>query len=247
SPYSGGYGPSTPPPAPQAYATPAYGDTAAYAAPSAPVGATGGAGSGGKSNKPVLIGSGVVAVLAVIGVIAAIVLNGGKDDDKNQAGGTGGQSAAPAPADPGGGNGSTGGSAGGAGTAGGSTGGNANGTGKGTGNGNANGNGNGNANGAQTKVKEGDKSKTIEPDKCTKAYDNFQDKTKKSSPDFKYIYVDSVKECLQAAGWKYRVDKVNENTWGKGTVMTQQPQSGDPFDPKTDQFVLTVSTGESGS
>ncbi|MFG2181285.1 protein kinase [Streptomyces abikoensis] len=247
SPYNGGYGPSTPPPGPQAYATPAYAETPAYAAPSAPVGAGGGAGSGGKSNKSVLIGSGVVAVLAVIGVIVAIVVNGHEKDNTN-AGGTGGGSAAPAPADPGGGNGSTtGGSAGGAGTSGGSAGGNTGGTGKGNGNGNANGNANGTAGGTQAKVKEGDKSKTIEPDKCTKAYDSFQDKSKKSSPDFKYIYIDSVKECMQAAGWKYRVDKVNENTWGKGTVMTQQPQSGDPFDPKTDQFVLTVSTGESGS
>ncbi|MEU3352044.1 protein kinase [Streptomyces sp. NPDC037389] len=236
SPYNGGYGPSTPPPAPQAYPTPAYTDAPAYAAPSAPIGATGGSGSGGKSNKPVLIGSAVVAVLAVIGVIAAFALKGGSDNNKTEAGGNG-QSSAPAPADPGGGNGSTTGGSGGG--AGGSAGGNANGTGKGT--------GNGNANGAQTKVKEGDKSKVIETDKCTKAYDNFQDKTKKSAPGFQYIYIDSVKECLQAAGWKYRVDKVNENTWGKGTVMTQQPQSGDPFDPKTDQFVLTVSTGESGS
>ncbi|MFI9205703.1 protein kinase [Streptomyces sp. NPDC053048] len=213
SPYNGGYGPSTPAPGPQGYATtpqpyqPGPSTPPPYTSPSAP--ASGG--SGGKSNKPVLIGSGVVAVLAVIGVIAAIALNGGgkknEADDK--------PTQAPSSATTGGGV-----------TAGG--------TGGATG-------------GTQAKVKEGDKSKTIDAERCTKAYDNYRDKTKKSAPDFKYIYIDSVKACLVAAGWKYRVDTVNENTWGKGTVMTQLPDSGDPFDPNTGQFVLTVSTGEAPS
>ncbi|MEU4209773.1 protein kinase [Streptomyces sp. NPDC026206] len=220
NPYGGGYAPATPPPGPQGYqtnpapyqagpSTPA----APYAAPSAPVGggSSGSHGSGGKSNKPVLIGSGVVAVLAVIGVIAAIALNGG--GSKNQADDNPSQS--PASATPGGGNISGGGTAG--------------------------------AGGTQAKVKEGDKSKTVGREKCTKAYDNYRDKSKKSAPDFKYIYIDSVKDCLQAAGWKYRVDVVNENTWGKGTVMTQNPETGDPFDPKNGEFVLTVSTGEAAS
>ncbi|MFI9238976.1 protein kinase [Streptomyces sp. NPDC053079] len=226
NPYNGGYAQTPPPPGPQGYQTPppAYQaggtPTAPYPAASGPVsgsGGTGGAGgSAGKSNKPVIIGSGVVAVLAVIGVIAAIALNGGgsKDEANDK------PSPNPSAATPGGGN-----------VTGGATGG---GTGGGTG-------------GTQAKVKEGDKSKTVEREKCTKAYDNYRDKSKKSAPDFKYIYIDSVKECLQAAGWKYRVDVVNENTWGKGTVMTQMPDTGDPFDPKNGEFVLTVSTGQSAS
>ncbi len=217
-PYGPGYGHATPPQGPPAYQTPAPayqtgpGTPPPYAAPSAPVGAASGSG-GGKSNKPVLIGSGVVAVLAVIGVVAAIALNG-NSGTKNEA--RGDSSASPATVGPGGGNGAT---------TGGTTGG-------------------GTTGGTQSKVKEGDKSKIIGTEKCTKAYDNYRDKSKKSAPDFKYIYIDSVKECLQAAGWKYRVDPQNENTWGKGTVMAQQPQTGDPFDPKTGEFVLTVSTGE---
>ncbi|GAA2708484.1 MULTISPECIES: protein kinase [Streptomyces] len=219
-PYSGPYGPATPPQGPPAYAAPAAGYQAGpgtpppYSAPAAPNAPVSGSG-GGKGNKPVVIGSAVVAVLAVIGVITAIVLNkGGHDDNNNQAqGGGSSQSAAPAP---GGGN-----TTGGSGTGGGS--------------------------GAQAKVKDGDKSKTIPTEKCTKAYDSYSDKSKKTTPDFKYLYIDSVKECLQAAGWKYRVDVTNENTWGKGTVMTQQPEAGDPFDPKNGTVVLQVSTGESGS
>ncbi|GAA0351060.1 protein kinase domain-containing protein [Streptomyces blastmyceticus] len=225
-PYGGGYGPSTPPSGPVGYPTPAQpfqggqggqGTPPPYSAPS-PAPSSGG---GGKSNKPVLIGSAVVAVLAVIGVIAAISLNGKSDDSGNQASGK--QSQSPATAAPVGGS-DSGGSAGGS-TSGGGTG------------------------GTQSQHKEGDKTKTIDKQKCTNAYDYYNDKTKKTAPNFSYFYVDSVKACLQAAGWKYRVDVQPENTWGKGTVLSQTPKEGDPFDPKSasEQFVLTVSTGDPAS
>ncbi|MEV5374822.1 protein kinase domain-containing protein [Streptomyces nondiastaticus] len=235
-PYNGGYGPSSG--AQQAaggYPTPVQPFQAGPGGPSTPppystgpstaVGSP--SGGGGKSNKAVIVGSAVVAVLAVIGVIAAITLGGGKKDDEAGSGGTtGGQSQAPVAPNPGGG--STGGgttSTSGGATAGGSTG------------------------GTQSKHKEGDKSKTIDPAKCTKAYEYYSDKSKKSAPDFRYMYIDSVKSCLQAAGWKYRIDPSSENTWGKGTVLNQVPAAGDPFDPKSpsDQFVLTVSTGDPAS
>ncbi|WKU45751.1 protein kinase [Streptomyces sp. VNUA116] len=235
-PYNGGYGPSSG--AQQAaggYPTPVQPFQAGPGGPSTPppystgpsttVGSP--SGGGGKSNKAVIVGSAVVAVLAVIGVIAAITLGGGKKDDEAGSGGTtGGQSQAPVAPNPGGG--STGGgttSTSGGATAGGSTG------------------------GTQSKHKEGDKSKTIDPAKCTKAYEYYSDKSKKSAPDFRYMYIDSVKSCLQAAGWKYRIDVSSENTWGKGTVLNQVPAAGDPFDPKSpsDQFVLTVSTGDPAS
>ncbi|MFF4405248.1 protein kinase [Streptomyces sp. NPDC001262] len=205
NPY-GGYNPSTPPPTVQGgYQPPA---PAYQTPPPAPAPA-----DSGRSNKPVLIGSAVVAVLAVVGVIAAIALNG-QDNNKNDQAGGGKSSNAPVAPGGAGGQGSTSGGGGGA---------------------------------AQSKHKDGDKSKTIDKEKCTQAYDAYNDKTKKTAPDFKYLYIDSVKECLQAAGWKYRVDPVSENTWGKGTVMTQSPEAGDPFDPKSAQFVLTVSTGDPAS
>ncbi|MGW2598264.1 protein kinase domain-containing protein [Streptomyces klenkii] len=238
-PYGGGYGPSSGAqqgaPGGPGYPTPVQPFQAGPGGPSTPppystgpstsVGSP--SGGGGKSNKGVVIGSAVVAGLAVIGVIAAIALSGGGGDKGDEAGGsggtTGGQSQAPAP----GGGGTTGGTtttSGGT-TSGGSTG------------------------GTQSKHKEGDKSKTIDPAKCTKAYEYYSDKSKKSAPDFRYMYIDSVKSCLQAAGWKYRIDPSSENTWGKGTVLNQVPAAGDPFDPKSpsDQFVLTVSTGDPAS
>ncbi|GAA3054724.1 serine/threonine protein kinase [Streptomyces olivoverticillatus] len=210
-PYSGGYGPSTPPPAPQSYPTPAPAYQTGPSTPP-PYSAPSSSGQGGgKNNKPVLIGSGVVAVLAVIGVIAAVALNGGgkTDDASKNKPSQSAASAAPA--------GGTGGTSGSGGTTG--------------------------------KHRDGDKSKTIDKEKCTQAYDVYNDKTKKSAPDFRYMYIDSVKECLQAAGWKYRVDTQNENTWGQGTVLSQTPDAGDPFDPKSpsSEFVLTVSTGEPSS
>ncbi|CAM5481577.1 protein kinase domain-containing protein [Streptomyces abikoensis] len=240
-PYGGGYGPSTgaqqggpgyPTPVQPFQAGPGGPSTPPpYAAPSSggssPAGSSSG---GGKSNKAVIIGSAVVAVLAVIGVVAAITLSGGdKGTEAGSSGGTsGGQSQAPVTGAPAPGGGTTGGttSTGGGGTtSGGSTG------------------------GTQSKHKEGDKSKTIDPAKCTKAYEYYSDKSKKSAPDFRYMYIDSVKSCLQAAGWKYRIDVSSENTWGKGTVLNQVPAAGDPFDPKSpsDQFVLTVSTGDPAS
>ncbi|WP_424892990.1 protein kinase domain-containing protein [Streptomyces sp. XH2] len=236
-PYNGGYGPSSG--AQQAaggYPTPVQSFQAGPGGPSTPppysTGASTSVGSpsgGGKSNKGVIIGSAVVAVLAVIGVIAAITLTGGdKDNEAGSGGTTGGQSQAPATGAPAPGGGTTSGgttTSGGGTTAGGSTG------------------------GTQSKHKEGDKSKTIDPAKCTKAYEYYSDKSKKSAPDFRYMYIDSVKSCLQAAGWKYRIDVSSENTWGKGTVLNQVPAAGDPFDPKSpsDQFVLTVSTGDPAS
>jgi hypothetical protein len=68
--YAGQHGPSTPPP---------------YNLSPQP--ATGGPG-GAKSNKPVVIGSVLVALIAVGGLITALVMNGGSGDD-NKGGGHG--------------------------------------------------------------------------------------------------------------------------------------------------------------
>ena len=108
TPYQPGpYGTPTPPPATPApsYGYPQQGgyqppaQTAAYAPqqgtstpppynltpqPTTPVSSgSGGSGSGGgKSNKPVIIGSILVAVVAIGGLITALTLNGGSDDNK---------------------------------------------------------------------------------------------------------------------------------------------------------------------
>ncbi|MER0246175.1 protein kinase [Streptomyces sp. HSW2009] len=91
--------------------------------------------------------------------------------------------------------------------------------------------------------KEGDKSKTIDPEKCTDAYEAPDKTGSYIMPKFQYLYIDSVKTCLKKAGWKYEVVPMNESVWGKGTVMEYTFDQREPFDPKEDKVELTVSTG----
>ena len=64
-------------------------------------------------------------------------------------------------------------------------------------------------------------------------------------PDLSFKYIDSVKSCLQQAGWHYKINSEDEHLWGKGIVLTQTPQSYTEFDPKTTTITLVVSTGKS--
>ncbi|MEV5509183.1 protein kinase domain-containing protein [Streptomyces orinoci] len=153
-----------------------------------------------KSNKPVIMGSAVVAVLAVIGVIVAISLKSGGSDVK----------ADPTPSHP------------------------------------VQQSATPQGGGTEGKFKDGDKTKTIDATKCTQATDSYNDKTKKNAPDFTYLYIDSVKQCFQAANWKYKVVFQDENLWGKGMVLAQNPIPGDTFDPNS-TMTLTVSTGQAAS
>ncbi|MEU5611912.1 protein kinase [Streptomyces sparsogenes] len=92
----------------------------------------------------------------------------------------------------------------------------------------------------------GDKSKTIDPEKCTDATESYEQKGAYNVPDFQNLYIDSVKKCIRAAGWKYRVTTEDENLWGKGTVLNYTYRNYEPYDPKTDTIELTVSTGMPG-
>ncbi|QKV93713.1 protein kinase [Streptomyces sp. NA02950] len=89
----------------------------------------------------------------------------------------------------------------------------------------------------------GNKNMTIDPEKCTDAYENSEEKGTYSVPDFQNKYIDSVKKCIQKAGWKYRVTTEDENLWGKGTVLNYTFRNYEPYDPDTDTIELTVSTG----
>ncbi|MET8180297.1 protein kinase [Streptomyces sp. NPDC005336] len=94
----------------------------------------------------------------------------------------------------------------------------------------------------QSGFRMGDKTKTIETEKCTDAYEG-DEKGTYSVPDFQNLYIDSVKKCLKAAGWKYRVVPEDENLWGKGTVLNYTYRNYEPYNPDTDTIELTVSTG----
>ncbi|MDT0545435.1 MULTISPECIES: protein kinase [Streptomyces] len=94
--------------------------------------------------------------------------------------------------------------------------------------------------------REGDKTKVIDPEKCTDASEAYDQKGAYNVPDFQNLYIDSVKKCIRAAGWKYNVVTEDENLWGKGTVLNYTYRNYEPYDPKTDTIELTVSTGMPG-
>lgn len=52
-----------------------------------------------------------------------------------------------------------------------------------------------------------------------------------------------MKECLQAAGWKWNLDDEDDNTWPDGAVLQQFPEQGTDVDPDNVEIQLSVSTG----
>ncbi|WP_371578802.1 protein kinase [Streptomyces sp. NBC_01314] len=90
-----------------------------------------------------------------------------------------------------------------------------------------------------------DTSKAIESTECTEPTESYNDPDKIELPDFTFKNIDSVKKCLQAAGWVADVQKVDENTYGEGTVMEQYPTADEDVDPKDmPSIILKVSTGD---
>ncbi|MFS4106311.1 protein kinase [Streptomyces sp. SID8381] len=89
-----------------------------------------------------------------------------------------------------------------------------------------------------------DTSKTIDADKCREPQESYNDPDKIRLPDFQYKYIQSVKECFQAAGWKLKITDVDDNTWGEGTVLNQFPAADTDLDPDNMPTIqLNVSTG----
>ncbi|MEU5098349.1 protein kinase [Streptomyces sp. NPDC020996] len=147
---------------------------------------------GGRSNKPVVVGSVIVSLVAVGGLLIALATQGDGSDKKGK---DGGSSASPTVT-----------------RAAGYTG--------------------------------PDTSRTIDSTECTEPQESYNDPDKIELPDFRFKYIKSVKECLQAAGWGLKINDVDENTYGEGAVMKQFPAAGTDVDP-TDmpQIQLDVSTG----
>ncbi|MFJ6696587.1 protein kinase [Streptomyces sp. NPDC091272] len=172
-PQQGGY--ATPPPSP--YAQPSA-QTPQAPAPQHP--------PARKNNLPLVIGAIVVALLAIGGVVYAMVPGEKKDPGTEADGQTTGQ---------------------------------------------------------QEGFKGPDRSKTIKSTECTSPDENDLDPAKVDAPDFVFKNVRSVKECLQAAGWKFQEKSTDENQWGEETVIDQYPRAGTAMDPDRTTIELTVSTG----
>ncbi|MFJ2474401.1 protein kinase [Streptomyces sp. NPDC087659] len=215
-PYQPGpYGPSTPTPAPTPLPGPApsYGYPQQQAGPvpgpayqtQAPVppayhlspqqtGAPAPSGSG-RRNMPLVVGSVVVALLAVGGVITALSLNKG-DDEGGSGGGGGTDPSASAPAVAG--------------------------------------------------HKPPERNRTIDTDECTDATEDSDDPAKVQAPSFIYKDVISVKSCLQAAGWKFKVTEKDDPQFAEDQVINQFPTEGTAVVPGNQTFELTVGTGNPG-
>ncbi|NEA51102.1 Stk1 family PASTA domain-containing Ser/Thr kinase [Streptomyces sp. SID10815] len=89
-----------------------------------------------------------------------------------------------------------------------------------------------------------DTSKTIETSECSEPQESYDDPNKIRLPDFQYKYIKSVKACFQAAGWKWKIKDVDDNTWGEGTVLDQFPSADSDLDQnKMPTIELSVSTG----
>ncbi|MFD9813248.1 protein kinase [Streptomyces sp. NPDC059080] len=91
-----------------------------------------------------------------------------------------------------------------------------------------------------------DKSATVLSSLCTNPSHPYGEKQKIYVPSFLFRNLGSVKECMDAAGWKYTVKEVNEVLWGKNTVTKQEPSGFSSWDPDGGQpLEITVSTGRS--
>ncbi|MEW1698157.1 protein kinase [Streptomyces sp. NPDC091278] len=89
-----------------------------------------------------------------------------------------------------------------------------------------------------------DLSKTIDPKKCTQPTESSDDPEKFEVPNFAYKNIQSVKDCVQAAGWKIMTQTpVDEATYGEGTVLEQYPPAGEDIADKDAEFTLKISTG----
>jgi len=89
-----------------------------------------------------------------------------------------------------------------------------------------------------------DTSKTIDSSECSEPQESYNDPDKIRLPDFRFKYIKSVKECLQAAGWEVKTKNVEENTYGQGAVINQFPSADTDVDPKNmPEIELGVSTG----
>ncbi|MEU9995517.1 protein kinase [Streptomyces sp. NPDC050848] len=92
-----------------------------------------------------------------------------------------------------------------------------------------------------------DLTKTIDVKKCTQPRESSDDPSKFEIPDFTYKNIQSVKDCIQAAGWKLtKQTPVDEATYGEGTVLSQYPPAGEDASKDDAEFTLEISTGNPG-
>ncbi|EPH44951.1 protein kinase [Streptomyces aurantiacus] len=88
-----------------------------------------------------------------------------------------------------------------------------------------------------------DRTKTVEKTLCTEPETAYNDPKKIKMPEFAFKDWRSVLSCLQAAGWHYDKNMVDENTYGEDTIMRTVPKAGEDLDPKNVDIQFDISTG----
>ncbi|QIQ03752.1 protein kinase domain-containing protein [Streptomyces liangshanensis] len=89
-----------------------------------------------------------------------------------------------------------------------------------------------------------DRGNTIDEDECTDPSEDPSDPSKVTVPDFRYKDILSVKQCLNAAHWKYEQPTTVQNgQYAKETVIEQYPTQGTGIDPKSVVFTLRLASG----
>ena len=204
-PQQGGY--QTPPPFPQQAHTPPQFPQQAQTPPPYGMGpqpVTAVPSGGDKSNKPVIVISVIVGIIAITALLAALLFNSGNSSSRG---------------------GSESGTSGGSGSGSDIT---------------------SEATTSGTHVagwRGPDKSKTMDSTECTEPNESYTDANKIEVPDFRFKYIDSVKDCADAAGWTVKTEDYDENTYGQGAVIDQSPEAGSDADPDNVVITLQVSTG----
>ncbi|WP_371677690.1 protein kinase [Streptomyces sp. NBC_01276] len=89
-----------------------------------------------------------------------------------------------------------------------------------------------------------DTSRTIDLEKCKSPTKSYKDASKVVAPDFRYKNLRSVKECIQAAGWRFTIQDRDEAVYGQDTVLEQLPAASSDVPKDGTEFTLVVSTGD---
>ncbi|MFE1783156.1 protein kinase [Streptomyces sp. NPDC059506] len=83
----------------------------------------------------------------------------------------------------------------------------------------------------------------VETSDCTEASESYIEEDAVSMPEFTLKDAASVRACIKAAGWKYEEKTIDEDLWGKGTVIEQSPAKYKPLGDG-DTVTIWVSTGK---
>ncbi|MFJ8230017.1 protein kinase [Streptomyces sp. NPDC094448] len=90
-----------------------------------------------------------------------------------------------------------------------------------------------------------DRTRTINDEKCSEAREDSSDPSKVDAPNLLYKDLLSVKDCLRAAGWTWKVTEVDNPQYPEDAVVGQFPSAGSPVSERQ-EFELTISTGKAG-